>query len=80
MHYIYVINIIYIYKDTYVFMHIHTCIYTHTHIYTQVAEALCDVIDCVAAQHGQRIHMHQPSAQPDSRRTSFPSRPDHPPK
>jgi len=37
----------------------------------QVAEAVCDVIDCVAAQHGQRIHMHYT----DPRRTSFPSRP-----
>ena len=26
----------------------------------QVAEAVCDIIDCVAAQHGQRIHMHAP--------------------
>ena len=37
----------------------------------QVAEAVCDMIDCVAAQHGQRIHMHYT----DPRRTSFPSRP-----
>ena len=37
----------------------------------QVAEAMCDIIDCVAAQHGQRIHMHYT----DPRRTSFPSRP-----
>ena len=44
----------------------------------QVAEALCDVIDCVAAQHGQRIHMHPhgpDAANAHSRRTSFPSRP-----
>ena len=43
-----------------------------------MAEALCDVIDCVAAQHGQRIHMHHhapDAANVHSRRTSFPSRP-----
>lgn len=43
----------------------------------QVAEALCDMIDCVAAQHGQRIHMqhHGGASNPHPRRTSFPSRP-----
>ena len=48
----------------------------------QVAEALCDVIDCVAAQHGERIHMHHHTHHQhnhsldytDPRRTSFPSR------
>ena len=42
----------------------------------EVAEALTDMIDCVAAQHGQRIHMSHASMGDNTwRRTSFPSRP-----